>query len=120
MQKEFNVLHKELQSVLNCIDLAHICSLFLGGNGSPKKIDGDIQGNKFNKLLKKRQPRQDPMKAIFDHSNISLSDAEKSLLVKRLKFFIPPKKLKYADYLANFELFYRSIYNLDNIYQTRV
>ena len=60
------------------------------------------------------------MKAIFDHSNISLSDAEKSLLVKRLKFFIPPKKLKYADYLANFELFYRSIYNLDNIYQTRV
>ena len=35
--------------------------------------------------------------------------------MKGLKFSIPPKKLNYADYLANFELFYRSIYNLDSI-----
>ena len=55
------------------------------------------------------------MKAVFDHPNISLSDAKKSLLVKGLKFSTPPKKLNYADYLANFELFYRSIYNLNNI-----
>ena len=69
----------------------------------------------FNKLLTVRQPRQDPEKVIFNYSNISLSDADKSLLVKGLKFSIPPKKLNYADYLANFELFYRSIYNLDSI-----
>ena len=35
--------------------------------------------------------------------------------MKGLKFSIPPKKLNYANYLLNFELFYRSIYNLDNI-----
>ena len=35
--------------------------------------------------------------------------------MKGLKFSISPKKLNYADYLANFELFYRSIYNLDSI-----
>ena len=35
--------------------------------------------------------------------------------MKRLKFSIPPKKFNYADYLANFELFYRSTYNLDSI-----
>ena len=35
--------------------------------------------------------------------------------MKSLKFYIPPKKLNYADYLADFELFYRSIYNLDSI-----
>ena len=35
--------------------------------------------------------------------------------MKRLKFSIPPKKFNYADYLANFELFYRRIYNLDSI-----
>ena len=28
------------------------------------------------------------------------------------KFSIPPKKLNYADYLSNFQLCYRSIYNL--------
>ena len=55
------------------------------------------------------------MKAIFNHSNISLSDAEKSLLVKSLKFSIPPKKINYADYLANSELFYGSIYELDSM-----
>ena len=35
--------------------------------------------------------------------------------MKRLRFSIPPKKFNYADYLANFELFYRSTYNLDSI-----
>ena len=35
--------------------------------------------------------------------------------MKRLKFSIPPKKFNYADCLANFELFYRSTYNLDSI-----
>ena len=38
---------------------------------------------------------------------------EKSLLVRGLRFSLPPKKLNYADYLTNFELFYRSIRNLD-------
>ena len=79
------------------------------------KIHENIQGNKLNKLLKEHQPKQDHEKVIFNYSNISLSDAEKSLLVKGLKFSISPKKLNYADYSANFELFYRSIYNLDSI-----
>ena len=35
--------------------------------------------------------------------------------MKDLKFSIPPKKLNCADYLVNFELFDRSIYNLDSI-----
>ena len=92
-----------------------ICSLFLSGNDSSIKTHEDIQENKFNKLLKEFQSRQDPEKVTFNYSNISLSDAEKYLLVKGLKFSIPPKKLNYANYLVNFELFYRSIYNLDSI-----
>ena len=35
--------------------------------------------------------------------------------MKDLKFSIPPKKLNCADYLVNFELFDRSIYNSDSI-----
>ena len=38
---------------------------------------------------------------------------EKSLLVTGLPFSLPPKKLNYADYLTDCELFYRSIQNLD-------
>ena len=37
---------------------------------------------------------------------------EKSLLLTGLQFSLPPKKLNYANYLTNFELFYRSIQNL--------
>ena len=37
---------------------------------------------------------------------------EKSLLQKSLNFSTPPKKLNHADYLVNFELFYRDIRNL--------
>ena len=57
LQKEFRFLRKELQSVLNCIDFAHICSLFLSGNDFIK-THADIQGNKLNKLLKERQSKQ--------------------------------------------------------------
>ena len=46
-------------------------------------------------------------------SKISLSDAEKSLFVKRLRFSFPPKKLNYADYLTNSDSFYGSIQSLD-------
>ena len=100
LRKEFSFfLHKELQSALNCIDFAHNWSLFLSGNDSSVKTHEDNQENKFNKLLKKCQPRQDPEKIIFNYSNISLSDAEKSLLVKGLKFSIPSKKLTYVGYI---------------------
>ena len=37
---------------------------------------------------------------------------KKRLLAKGLNFGLPPKHLHYADYLANFELFYRNIRNL--------
>ena len=33
--------------------------------------------------------------------------------MKDSKFSIPPKNFNYADYLVNFELFNRSIYNLN-------
>ena len=35
------------------------------------------------------------------------------LLVKDLNFCLPPKQLKYANYLVHFELFYRDICNLE-------
>ena len=77
------------------------------------KSHDTIQQKKFYKLLKESQPRQNPERVIFNYSDITLSDEEKSLLVKGLNFALPPSNLNYADYLTNFELFYRSIRNLD-------
>ena len=54
----------------------------------------------------------DPSKVIFNFSKYELSDCEKRLLAKGLNFSLPPKYLDYADYLVNFELFYKNICSL--------
>ena len=36
-----------------------------------------------------------------------MSDSEKSLLCKGLRFALPPKKIDYADFLLQFKLLYR-------------
>ena len=46
---------------------------------------------------------------------MSLTGAEKSLIVKCLSFALPPKQLSYSDYLVYFELFYKSIDNLKTL-----
>ena len=47
LKKEFDLLHSELRSVLNCIDFAHVCSLFLSNDVILKSHDS-IQQKKFN------------------------------------------------------------------------
>ena len=113
LKKEFYLLHSELKSVLSCIDFAHVCTLFLSSNDVILKSYDSIQQKKFNTFFKYRQPKHNPDEVIFNYSKIYLSDAEKLLLVRGLRFSLPHKKLNYADYVTNFELFYRSIRNLD-------
>ena len=66
-----------------------------------------IPQKKFNNILTGCKPKQDAEKVIFNFSNVSLTEAEKSFLVKGLSFLLPAKKLSYSDSLVNFELFYR-------------
>ena len=49
----------------------------------------------------------DPNKVISNFSSNVLTEDEKSLLCKELRFCIPPKKIEYADILTKFELLYR-------------
>ena len=83
--------------------------------GNLLKTHDSIQQKKFNKLLIENRPKQDPEKLIFNFSKVSLTDAEKSLLVKGLSFALPLKQLSYSDYLINFEIFYRSTDNLEGL-----
>ena len=90
-------------------------TIFLSSNDNLLKTHDSIQQKKFNKLLIENRPKQDPEKVIFNFSKLSLTDAEKTLLVKGLSFALPPKQLSYLDYLITFELFYRSIDNLKTL-----
>ena len=77
------------------------------------KSKSSVQQKKFYKLLQKSKTKSDPEKVILNFSKYVLSDIEKKLLAKGLKFCLPPKQLKYADYLVHSELFYRDILNLE-------
>ena len=79
-----------------------------------------IQQKKFNILIKNHQLNHDGV--IFNYSKISLPDAEKSALVKGLWFSLPSKKPMLIIMLiifGKFELFYRSIQNLNDCNGTR-
>ena len=97
---------------LNCIDFAHISAIFCGSNDNLLKTHDSIQQKKFNKLLIKNKSKQDSEKVIFNFPKVSLTEAEKSLLVEVLSFSLPPKNLSYSDYLIYFELFCGSIDSL--------
>ena len=113
LKNEFNRLGSDLQFSLICIDFAHIPAIFLSSNDNIVKFHDSIQQKKFNKLLRECKPKQDSENIVFNFPNVTLTKAEKSVLGKGFSFSLPPEKLIYSDYLINFELFYRSIDNLN-------
>ena len=54
-----------------------------------------------------RLDSHDPEKVISNFSSHILSDSEKSLLCKGLRFSLPAKKIDYADFPLQFELLHR-------------
>ena len=111
MRKEFDNLCSSLQQQINSIDYAHFCSEFLKINNLKLKSNSVVQQKKICNILKEKSSSQNPQKVIFNFSKYVLSDCEKSLLTKDLNFSIPCKKVDYADYLVQFELFFRDICN---------
>ena len=75
------------------INFVHISATFLSSNNNLLKTQDSIQQKKFNKLLTECKPKQEAERIIFNFSNVSLTEAEKELLVKGLSFSLPPKSL---------------------------
>ena len=101
-----------MQHEISFIDFAHVSSLFLRSNNRILASKSAIQQRNLSHLVKSSISIHDTNKVIFNFSKYELYDGEKGLLAKGLNFSLPPKHLDYADYLANFELFYRNICNL--------
>ena len=93
------------------MDFNHVYNIIISNNENfilqcayihKKKLSDLIPGYKFNLTRFSR----DPNNVIFNFSSYILTEYEKSLLCKGLRS-IPPKKIKYADFLTQFELLYR-------------
>ena len=90
-----------------------MCCLFLNKNDKKLKHQQDIYSKKlFSSGFENSQTSHDPNKVIFNYSSHVLTESERSLLCKGLNFAIPPRPLKYTDYLLPFELLHRHIRNL--------
>ena len=68
-----------------------------------------IESYTFNVTLLKVIPK----KVIYNFFSYQLSDTGKLLLCKALKFSLPPKRLKFKNYLLAFELLYGDVYDSD-------
>ena len=62
----------------------------------------------------------DPAYVIRNYSDHQPLEAEKSLLIRGLNFAVPPKKLKYQDFLLPFELLYRDIKNEEEVQESLI
>ena len=112
-KKEFDKVKSAIQSKVSIFDFAHVLCLFLVGNDSKLSKVMDVNNKKLHNLgLDNRYECHDPDKVIFNYSSYKLSDLEKRLLAKGLKYALPPIKLNYGDYMTPFELFYREIRKL--------
>ena len=92
---------------MSFLDWVHISNKFIEGNIRIIKQVEEVQDYKLAELLGSKL-QHDPNKVIHNYSSYDLWKADISLLLKGLNFSLPPKKLKFENYLP-FELLYRDI-----------
>ena len=98
--------------ILNLLDFYYVCNIIINNNKKSilkckhthnKKLSNLVPGYKVNPA----RFLHDSNKIIFNSSSHVLTEDEKSLLYKGLRFSMLPKKINYANFLALFELLYR-------------
>ena len=96
---------------LKWIGFHHVCNLFLVGNDRSISKHQNIQDKIFLKLSYSvvGDVSHDPEQVIHHSSSQSLTEAEKFVLCRGLRFALPPKTLEYVDFMVSYELPYQDI-----------
>ena len=107
VREQLNKMKDDLRTVVSFFDWSHIANTFAESN------------IKTIKRVKDRRTvgttlTHDPKEVIYNFSSYVLSETEKALLCKGLNFAIPPKKLKFENYLLPFEILFRDVCNNSN------
>ena len=118
LQQKFIEVKKSLNCKMSYIDCVHVCNTLLVSNNKNISKVKETQDKKLCNLLLKNMGNnsdtcQDSDKIIFNFSSYNLSDHEKIVLSKGLSFAIPPKTIKYSEFLVPFELLFGDINSLD-------
>ena len=108
LNQELNVLGDDLKSSISYFDLTHVINIATKSNIDAINKVESIQNYKLSELIGEHMSH-DSNDVIKNYSSHNLSTTEKNLLMKGLNFALPPKKLKYENYLLPFELLYREV-----------
>ena len=110
LKTEFNSAKNVIHSNVSHLDVYYIVHLFTSSNDKTITKIKEVQNLKLTQLVG-QQKGHNAEDVIFNYSSYVLSDTETSLLCKGLNYALPPKKLKYEEYLLPFELLFRSVRN---------
>ena len=107
-----------MRSKISFFNFCLICALFLNTNNKKLSRAKSIQNKKLRNLVLENSnlisdTSYGPEKVIFNFSIHGLSDDEKLLLCKGLKFSFPGKYLDYAYHMLPFELLCRDINKIE-------
>ena len=107
-KKELDIVYTKLRRQLSYLDFGHIHSVITNGNELKIELVKATQSKKLEKLILDYN-KDNPGTNIFNFSSHVLTDAQTALLSKGLNYAIPPKNLRYEDYLIPFEMLFRNI-----------
>ena len=108
LETRFKKSKNNLHEILSYFDFLHIISLFLERNTLELEKIELRQNAKLVRLIAENV-RHDPKQIIHNFSSHQLTSHQESVLMKGLNFALPPKKLRYEDFMLPFELLYRDI-----------
>ena len=95
-KKDFDIVRNSIKQTVSLFDLIHLSFLFLLCNDSKLVNIKKVHYKKLHALGKDNSVgAHDPDKVIFNYSSYKLPDIEKKVLVRGLKFALPPVKLNY-------------------------
>ena len=107
-QKKLELIFNNLKSSLSYLDFGHVHSVITIRNEKSLEFVEITQNDKLEKLIIGYRNHESG-KLIHNFSSHILTDAQTSILSKGLNFSIPPKKVKYENYLVPFEILFRGL-----------
>ena len=111
--EQLNKVKDDLRTVVSFFDCSHIANTLAESNIKTIKRVKGVQDYKIAELLGSTLSH-DPKEVIYNSSFYILSETEKALLCKGLNFAIPPKKLKFENYILPFEILFRYVCHNSN------
>ena len=113
VREQLEKMKDDLRTVVSFFDWSHVANTFAESNIKTIKRVKGVQDYKIAELLGSTLTH-DPKEVVYNFPSYVLSETEKALLCKGLNFAIPPKKLKFENYLLPFEILFRDVCNNSN------